>query len=83
VDHLALQVRIVNDVRVDNPERAHSGGGEIESRGRAKSARSNQENFGIQELALAFLTYLGDQEVPAVSPPLIRGQRLWDTPRQP
>ena len=83
VDHLALQVRFVDDVGVDNPERTDTGSGEIECRGGTQAARSNQENPCVEELALAFLTNLGDQQVPAVAPALIRGQGLWDTPRQP
>ena len=38
VDHLALEVRLVDDVVVDDPERADAGGGEIE-RGRRTQAR--------------------------------------------
>ena len=33
MDDLALQVRLVDDVRVDDPDPADAGGGEVERRG--------------------------------------------------
>jgi hypothetical protein len=82
VDHLALQVRIVNDVGIDNPERAHSSGREIERCGGPQSTRSDQKDLGVEKLALALLTDFRDQQVATISPALIRRQGLWDTPGQ-
>jgi hypothetical protein len=81
VDHLALQVRIVDDVGVDDPKRADSCGGEIECRGGTEPASPDQEDLGIEELALSLLTNLRDQQVAAIPPALIRGQGLRESPR--
>ena len=64
VDDLALQVGVVDDVGVDDPERADAGRGEVERRGRAEPAGPDQEHARIQELLLPFVADLGDEEVP-------------------
>ncbi|MCD6059622.1 MAG: hypothetical protein K0Q89_3152 [Thermomicrobiales bacterium] len=81
VDHLSLQIRIVDDVGVDDPKRADSSGGEIECRRGPKPARPDQEDLGVEELALSLLTNLRDQQVAAIPPALIRGQGLRESPR--
>src|ERR1700722_15778671 len=45
VDHLALQVGQVDDVIVDDAQRANAGGGEVERGGRAEAARSQQQHL--------------------------------------
>ena len=82
VDHLALQVRIVDDVGVDNPERADSRSGEVKRGGRTETAGANQEDLRIEELALPLFAHLRDQEMPAVAPALVRRQSLRDAPGQ-
>ena len=42
MDDLPLEVGLVDDVRVDDAERADSGGGEIERRGRAETACADE-----------------------------------------
>ena len=44
VDDLALQVRVVDDVGVDDAERADAGRGEVERRRRAEAAGADQEH---------------------------------------
>ena len=45
VRDLPLQVRLVDDVGVDDPERADAGRGEVERRGRAEAAGADQEDL--------------------------------------
>ena len=47
VDDLALEVRLVDDVVVDDAERADSGGGEVEQRGAAESTGADDEHLGV------------------------------------
>src|SRR5262245_2040395 len=74
MEDLALQVCLVDDVRVDDAEGADACGGEVERGGRAEPARPDQEDPGLQQLQLAFLADLGDQQVAAVACPLLRGE---------
>ena len=63
VDDLALQVRLVDDVVVDDAERADACGGEVERRGRAEPAGADQQHARVEQLLLAGLADLGDQQV--------------------
>ena len=74
VDDLALEVRVVDDVRVDDAERAHSGRREVERRGRAEPAGADQEHTRVEQLLLPFLTDLRDQDVPRVAGALLGAQ---------
>ena len=67
VDHLALQVRGVDDVRVDDPELADTRGCEVERRGRAEPAGADQQDARVEQLELARLADLRDEQVPAVA----------------
>src|SRR5439155_26693067 len=67
VRDLALQVRRVDLVVVDDSEAADTGGGEIEARGRAEAARADQQDARLEQLQLPFDADLGDQDVPAVA----------------
>ncbi len=69
---LALQVRLVDDVGVDDPERAHSGGCEVERRRRAEPARADEEHACVEQPLLPVLADLGDEEVAAVARALLR-----------
>ena len=53
VDDLPLQVRLVDDVRVDDPERADAGRREVERRRRAEPARADQQHARVEQLQLA------------------------------
>jgi hypothetical protein len=63
VDDLALQVGVVDDVGIDDPERADAGRGEIERRGRAEPTGADQEDARGEQLLLARVADLGDQQV--------------------
>ena len=71
VDDLALQVRVVDDVRVDDPERADAGRREVERRGRAEAAGADQEHLRREQPSWPGLADLGDQDVPAVAAALV------------
>ena len=75
VDHLALQVREVDHVVVDDPERAHAGGRQVEGGGRAEAAGAEQQHLGVEQLLLALGTDLGDQQVARVAVALFGAQR--------
>ena len=64
---LALEVRLVDDVVVDDPERADAGGGEVERRGRAEAAGADQQDARVEQPQLALLADLRDQQVAAVA----------------
>ena len=45
VQDLPLQVRVVDDVLVDDAERADAGGGQVEAGGRAEAARADHQTL--------------------------------------
>src|SRR5436305_1110419 len=75
VRDLPLQVRLVDDVGVDDPERSDPGGGEIERRRGAETARPDQEDARVEQLQLALLADLRNQEMAGVARALLRRER--------
>ena len=75
MDDLALEVRLVDDVRVDDPERADARGGEVERGGGAEPARADEEDARVEQALLPVLADLGDQQVAAVARALLGGER--------
>ena len=75
VDHLALEVRQVDLVVVDDPERADAGGRQVQRRRRAEAAGAQQQHLGVEQLLLALDADLGDQQVAGVAVALFGGQR--------
>ena len=67
VDDLALQVRLVDDVRVDDAEPADARRREVERRRRAEAARADQQHAAVEQLQLSFLTDLRNQDVARVA----------------
>ena len=67
VDHLALQVGLVDDVVVDEAERADPGRGEVEGGRRAEAAGADQQHLRVQQLQLALDPDLGQQGVARVA----------------
>jgi hypothetical protein len=47
VDDLALQVRLVHDVEVHDAEGADTGGGQVEQRGRAQAAGTDDQDLAF------------------------------------
>ena len=66
VDDLPLEVRLVDDVGVDDPDAADPGRGQVERGRRAESAGADQQHLRVEELELPFLADLRDEEVTAV-----------------
>ena len=75
VRDLPLQVRLVDDVGVDDPERADAGRSEVERRGGAEAAGADQEDLRVEQLQLALLADLGDQDVTRVAGALLGRER--------
>ena len=78
VDDLALEVRDVDDVVVDDPERADAGGGEVERGRRAEAAGAEQQHLGVEQLLLALGADLGQEEVARVALALLGRERPGD-----
>ena len=72
---LALEVREVDDVVVDDAERAHPGGREVERGRRAEPAGAEQEHLRVEQLELALEPDLGHQQVARVALALLGAQR--------
>ena len=72
VDHLALEVGEVDDVVVDDAERADAGGGEVERGRRAEAAGAEQQHLRVEQLQLALEADLGEQQVARVALALLR-----------
>ena len=75
VDDLALEVRVVDDVRVDDPDRPYTRRSEVEGGGRAEAAGADQQHAGVEQALLALLADLWDQQVAPVARPLRRRER--------
>ena len=71
MDDLALEVRLVDDVGVDDPEAADARRREVERRGRAEAAGADQQHLRVEQLQLALLADLGDQQVARVAAALL------------
>ena len=71
VQDLALQIREVDDVVVDDAERSDAGRRQVERRRRAEAAGAEQQHFGGEQLCLSGLADLGKHEVAAVATELL------------
>ena len=83
MDHLALEVGRVDDVVVDDPERADPGGGEIERGRRAEAPGADQQHLRVEQLDLALDPDLGQKRVARVAVALLGGQPARVDDRQP
>src|SRR6185437_16758036 len=52
VQDLPLQVGLVDDVHVDDPEGPHPGGGQIKGGGRSQAAGPEEQHLRLQQLLL-------------------------------
>src|SRR5690606_29181230 len=75
VDHLALEVGRVDDVVVDDPDRADARRREVQQGGAAEAARADDEHPGRGEAALALGPDAGQRQVTGV-PLELRGGQL-------
>ncbi len=78
VDHLALEVGEVDDVVVDDPERADPGRGQVQRRGRAEAAGAEQQHLGVEQLLLAVDPDLVKQQVARVAVALLGAHEARD-----
>ena len=67
VDDLALEVRQVDDVVVDDADRADARGGEVQRGRRAEPAGAEQQDLRVEQLLLALGADLGHEHVAAVA----------------
>ena len=75
VRDLALEVRLVDDVCIDDPDPADARGREVERGGGAEPARADEQDARVEQAQLALLADLGDQQVPAVARAAGRAER--------
>ncbi len=73
VGHLALEVREVDHVVVDEPDRADAGRGQVERRRRAEAAGAEQQHLRVEQLELALEADLGHEDVARVALALLGG----------
>jgi hypothetical protein len=81
VQDLSLEVGRVDDVHVDDPEGAHTGGGQVERGRGTEPARSEQEHLRVEQLELAGFADLGEEQVALVAVALVGRQGLGRRPR--
>src|SRR5881409_441254 len=67
VQHLALQVRLVDDVEVDDPETAHAGGAEVLRERHAEPTGADDQGGRLFELQLPRHADFGQDEVPGIA----------------
>ena len=67
VQHLALQVRLVDHVGVDDRDRPDAGRGQVEAGRRAEAAGADEQDVRVEQLQLPGLADLGNQRVAASS----------------
>ena len=67
VDDLALKVRDVDDVEIDQAERADARRGEVQRQRRPQAAGADAEHLGGLEPLLPLHGHLGHDQVPGVS----------------
>jgi len=79
---LALEVRGVDAVVVDDADATDAGGCEIEAGRTAEPARADQEHARLQQLQLALDADLGNQQVAAVPRALLRVERVGELRRE-
>ena len=75
VDHLALQVGVIDHVEIDQADAADAGGGEVEAQGRAEAAGADQADVGVLQLELPFHADFGHDQVAAIAQDLVLVQR--------
>src|SRR5258708_13008999 len=76
MEDLTLQVALVDDVEVENPNRANPSSGKVDTRRRTQTAGADEQHLGVEELDLSRLTNFRKERVAAVGPLLVGTERL-------
>jgi hypothetical protein len=71
VDDLALEVGKIDHVKIYQSDASDTGSGKVESEGSTQSAGSDEQDFGLLELELAFHPDLRDDDMAAIPEDLI------------
>jgi hypothetical protein len=66
VEDLPLEVREINDIAVDQSNRADAGRGQVQSSRRSQPSGSDKEHFGLAEFQLALAADILQDDVTAV-----------------
>ena len=74
MDDLPLKIAEVDGILVDEPDRPHSGRGEVHNRGRSETAGADAEDPRRLEPALPVEADVRQREMPAVTHQLVAGQ---------
>ena len=74
VGDLALQIRQLEPVVVDNADGAHAGSGEVQHKRRAKPTGAHHQHAGCLQLCLADAAYVLQQDVPRVAADFVFGE---------
>ena len=74
MDDLALQIRLLDDVVVDDADRADAGRGQVQQRGCAETPRADHQHPRVLQPLLPVDTQIGDDEMTAVAGDLVAGQ---------
>ena len=80
MEDLPLEIRRVHHVGVDDAELPDARRRQVVRRGRAQATRADEQDLAAEQLVLAGLADLGDQEVAAVALRLLRRERIWRDP---
>ncbi len=72
VGDLPLEVAFIDDVEIDQPQLAHTRGGEVQGDRRPQPAGPNTQDFGIADFFLPFHAHFRQQQMAAVTIDLIR-----------
>ena len=70
-EHLAVEVALVDDVEIDQAERAHPGGSEVERGRRAQAPCAHQEHARGFQLALPLDPHIGQDQVARIPQDLL------------
>ncbi len=78
MDHLPLEVREVDRVVVDDPQRADPGRRQVQRHRRTEPAGAEQQHLGFEQLLLPLEPDLVEEQVTRVTLALLGAQRLRD-----
>jgi len=73
----SLEVRQIYDVVIDDAQRAHARGRQVQGGGRAEPSRAEQQHLRVEQLLLALHADLRHEHVPRVALALFGGERAW------